>query len=325
MPRLSIMVLVSVAACSGRALGQDAASQSSPLLGAQSPDATPITTSPPKEVEEQAVDGVGKTVTAEQASTKAVADSSDEEAPADQKAGRLMRSGFTVGLAAAAHVSFSTSNSKPAGVAASAMPYVAIFPAYWSRGDITRTYCASRFLAEDDPQAAANAYAIKKAISQAPLSDQAKIIRACTPKVEKNEFTIASLGEQQEGGSCDPSSIELNESSECKDWVCKYTGWQLGVAGRCSWTWLGTYVGLPFAFSANNNVGGLNIAREYTPVGSFGLVFAPSSYAVVLVGISFANVLRHPMEEKASRAVVVPTFTAGIGGNLDIAAAFFPK
>jgi hypothetical protein len=334
------VLLLSVAVASETALGQESETHlnSSPATESAVPEST--ATSSDNACATRELDALAKTITIAQTSAdaavksaeaasisaKAAANSSDDGNAADTKAGRLMRSGFTVGLAASSHVVFSTKDSRAIGIAASAMPYFAVFPAYWSRGDITRAYCASYFLADDDPKAAADAYAIKRAISRVPEVDRVKIVAACTPDENKKEFSSLDLGQQQDGASCpSPDAITIDKNSSCKDWVCKYTGWKLGFAGRCSWTWLGGYVGLPFAFSANSDVGGSNITRDYKPVGSFGLVFAPSSYAVVLVGISFANVLQHPMDDKMSRSVIVPTFTAGIGGNLDIAAAFFPK
>ena len=280
---------------------------------------------------------------------------------AELKSGRLMRYGITAGVAAAVHVPFPGSPLR--GVGASALPYIAAFPAIWTKSPVTRAYCTAKWVGEDGPENAATAAAVKESIASLreetkrrgsqelggyyqPLHDNAhdkealptedamdarsKVWRELhgengapfTPVEAERELIACSDALAETTGSSDfPAACDTVHVHQL---IQAYSGWDTERSNRCAWTQLGGYVGLPFSYSVNDEIGGQDASREHRPYISSGLVFAPSSFVSFLVGLTLDNVTRPASLGAAAHDVTVPAITFGLGGNLDMLGALIP-
>jgi hypothetical protein len=280
---------------------------------------------------------------------------------AELKSGRLMRYGITAGLAAAVHVPFPGSPIR--GVGASALPYVAAFPGIWTKSPVTRAYCTAKWVGEDGPENAATAAAVKESIASlreetkrrggqdlrsyyAPLHDNAHDKEALptedamdargkvwselrseggapfTPVEAERELVACSDALAETTGSSDfPAACDTVHVHQL---IQAYSGWDTERSNRCAWTQLGGYVGLPFSYAVNDELGGHDASRRHTPFISSGLVFAPSSFVSFLVGLTLDNVTRAASLGSPAHDVTVPAITFGLGGNLDMLGALIP-
>jgi hypothetical protein len=278
------------------------------------------------------------------------------------KSGKLMRYGITAGVAAAVHVPF-FGDTGVRGVGASALPYIAAFPALWTKSNVTRAYCTAKWIGEDGPENAATLAAVKEAISSlreetkrrgtqdlgayyAPLHENAHDIEALPSEDAMNQRsklwqtmrgeangTVTPETEEAELVACEDSLKEATGSSDfpaacdtphVHELIKAYADWDTKRSNRCAFTHLGGYVGLPFSYSANDNLGGHEESRRHTPFVSSGLVFAPSSFVSFLFGITLNNVTRGASAGTLAHDVTVPAFTFGLGGNLDMLGALLP-
>ncbi len=278
------------------------------------------------------------------------------------KSGKLMRYGITAGVAAAVHVPF-FGDTGVRGAGASALPYIAAFPAVWTKSSTTRAYCTAKWIGEDGPENAATLAAVKETISSlreeskrrgtqevgayyAPLHENAHDIESLPSEDSMNarskvwqtlrgeaSGTVTTETTETELLACEDALKDATGSSDfpaacdtphVHELLNAYAGWDTKRNSRCGWTQLGGYVGLPFSYSVNDNLGGHEESRRHTPYLSTGLVFAPSSFVSFLFGITLNNVERGASAGTLAHDVTVPSFTFGLGGNLDMLGALLP-
>src|SRR6188768_2398093 len=147
------------------------------------------------------------------------------DAGADIKSGKLIRYGLTAGVAFSVHVPFRPSLQKYVGV--SGMPYLAILPGWWWRkmGNITRAYCADKFLFDSNEHAKKAADAMAEGIAQ--------------PR-----FQAANPGK----------AFPAKGGTDYVATVKQYSGWDASSdqVGACSfWQTVGFYGGYPTTFNVD--------------------------------------------------------------------------
>jgi hypothetical protein len=242
----------------------------------------------------------------ELADKKAKEEKKDEGGAADLagdfKAGRLIRYGVTGGAAFAVHVPLQPEEQEQAGV--SAMPYVAVFPFWWAiRGDVTRAYCGEFFSSADGESAMAYANTMATKLART-----------------RKQKTDPSVNDEYK-----PSRTEILD----------LTGWDTELKGSCGAARMfGLYWGIPASFNVNGKAPDTSDAiksRDFKPVSSVGLAFAPFAAVSLLLGYTWSHV--NDDEIKAGENAMPPIAYAGgknhtvhslsvsVGGNLDLVGA----
>lgn len=209
----------------------------------------------------------------------------------------LIKYGFTFGIAGVAITNKGLGKErKQDDIGITAMPYVAISPAYLYRlargASITNSYCAAKAitLKAAEAQKAANA----EAKAQARLSYR--------------------------GGDHEADFDKLKTDDQA-DAVRKLTGWDVDYAGRCGWTWITVFGGFPASYNANFKDDGVR-NHDTTTRGAFGLAFTPIPYFSVLLGISRIAV-KYDLTDESSELRRGWAYVTGIGGNVDIFGELF--
>jgi hypothetical protein len=247
----------------------------------------------------------------------------------DLKSGKLIRYGITAGVAGAAL--WQRHDHIQKSLATATMPYVAVFPAWWTpMGDATRAYCAASWLGSD-PVRDATAIAISDTVTALSAEGDSKILLAAVQQAALGQIRFAGLSFRRVGERALDTPPQLEELYKqdrplaVAATILKYSGWNVMLAGRCSvWRRFGVYLGLPATFSTNARLAAdLPIANiEFKPTYSFGLAIAPVSAISLLIGVTRSRVLRDlpKGKDEPDRAIGVSawSFTVAVGGNLDL-------
>ncbi len=280
-----------------------------------------------------------------------------EASLANMKAGKLISSGFTGGVALSTLALVSNDRvviEQPFAVAA--MPYIAIHPFYWAKSDAARAYCADTFIGGNKNTGAAAAQAIEVVTAKAALAgliagarsgrfrkrradewnpgmkgeNIANVTYCAPPDVDHDDdpCAIYDLNEKQAKAVIDGDYAKLaKEGSEAReDWLLDATHrrWNPTLAGKCGSTRFGVYFGinLPTKVDVSSRGGSIAVTEQsYNGIFSTGFVFAPSAYFSILAGIAHGRV------RPSADAGQVPVWGAnlGLGGNLDLIGLFAGK
>jgi len=200
------------------------------------------------------------------------------------------------------------------GFAVAVTPYVGVLPRRWFiKGDVTRRYCANKWLL-GDAQQTADAYAYAKARVEAEK------------ELEKSE-----LDEKERARLEGVKDSKSNSGHDAK--VKELTGWRPGAPGRCGAFVPGLYVGIPAKFktSAFDGIEGLT-TDEFDPLFSTGIIFAPTAAFSFMLGYTVSSVHTEGSYEGATlagedepetfsykRTRRTGHLSIGIGANFDLA------
>lgn len=242
---------------------------------------------------------------------------------------KLIERGISVGAAATAVVHLGTGGGrnfdlKPQA-AVVAMPYLALYPAYWTSTEPVRKFCASKHSREEeDARRAADVVARKRAevyadqfraaylaggdegldaalssagATSAPaLGTAVMATGAPDARAQHSEALIAAI-------SADPGLID----------------WPMNSSASCYGHMFGAYIGRPADFDVTYRSGGNTLGvQSHTSIVSAGLAITPSAYVSLLVGYTYGRVSFEADERKVELNAHSLSFS--IGGNLDFLA-----
>ncbi len=272
---------------------------------------------------------------------KAVGDKDDEggdkeqDLAADFKSGKLIKYGITGGAALAVHI---PTSENQVGAGASAMPYLALYPFWWTalngpRGDITKAFCAESWLSGSRESAGdvADKLAEKLAKRRFDQDTLAKAKKSC----EKVPLADAK---KCKADAIDKAGAFPTDKDEKQAEILKRTGWDTEKDGRCSWGRVfGFYWGLPASYNTNGKAPDTKDtvkARDFKPVSSFGVAYAPVSAVSILVGYTWSHVTDDAKDADTTTMPATPAYTGGVnhtvhsvsvsvGGNLDLVGVLF--
>lgn len=216
----------------------------------------------------------------------------------------LLEHGLVAGAGLGLHAPGLGSGTRQTDVATTGFAYVAVVPAYWFLGDVTRKYCAST----GDPQGAANLFAAQK---RYPNTSSAVLTKKLAPKPE--------FPDPSDAGTVQPFTADEKAS------ITASTGWDLTRPGSCfsHLTWLGLFAALPGSYTTNVLAGGVppTLSKEVHPYGAFGLLFAVRPYAHVLAGLTIAHTAIGPSDTSSEQNMISLFF--GLGTTIDVLGAVF--
>lgn len=243
-----------------------------------------------------------------------------------QKAIKLMELGITVGAGLA--VLIPTSNDNALREAApTAMPYVAVFPGYWTGGAERNKYCASAWsLEEEDAQKAAVAKAkkwgrrvVQNALVRIAAGESAQDIAVLWSNISSDNTKLTEQAQKLVNNSTDLKTQEE---------VASYLGslrWNPAYKGRCGGTKWGLWVGRPLNFEAtrNENHGPANGAEHVTfrPDIAAGFALTPNAYVTFLLGATYGRFNPVTPHDKSTADEFL--YTVALGGNIDFLLRFF--
>jgi hypothetical protein len=273
---------------------------------------------------------------------------SGEGAQADKDAAetsvrRLVETGVTVGVAYAIQVPASSSLPKQAmtkqttrldGADASVMPYVAMFPSYWTKSPEARHYCATDWgLGYERGQLAAHGqarvearrlvhHAIEMFIAGLGEAEVVQAWREAKATEALSDDAYAQLASQLK--ALVTQGTPDNKVVESIVVALSASRWQPGLAGKCGWTKIGAYVGIPANFDTTALSGTesapTRAKRELQPLVSFGVVLAPNTMVSVLGGLTYSR-----FEEVDGQRPGAWSWTIGLGGNVDLVTSLVSK
>jgi hypothetical protein len=239
---------------------------------------------------------------------------------------KLIERGISVGAAATAVVHLGTGGGrnfdlKPQA-AVVAMPYLALYPAYWTSTEPVRKFCASKHSREEeDARRAADVVARKRAevyadqfrtaytaggaeglraaLRDAGAGSTKTLERAVTATIarpQRSEALIATI-------AADPELVD----------------WPMNSSASCYAHMFGAYIGRPADFDVTYRSGGDTLGvQSHTSIVSAGLAITPSAYVSLLVGYTYGRVSFEADERKVELNAHSLSFS--IGGNLDFLA-----
>jgi hypothetical protein len=262
------------------------------------------------------------------------------------KSGKLISSGLTGGLALAVQTPLGTVDSTgQKSSKAVAMPYLLVLPAYFSKPEAVRVYCASTWGSGSESTAQRAAIAIAKeraellfdavvsairaeqkddaAIATQLLGDKAiEVTRDdTTRKVYSAQEVVTAIRDWDSPGKGDQAA-KSNKRNEIIQWLAAQD-WNPSLKGRCGWTKVGVWVGKPLAYDIRSTVKDAGQAeRQFSSVVAFGLGYSPNAYFSILGGVTLGNIAD---VRDDNTKVDVPAWagTVAIGGNLDLLGGIF--
>lgn len=280
----------------------------------------------------------------------------------DLATGKFIESGVTGGIAMMLHSELSSGRDsiKQRTSEITAVPYVLFLPGYWGSKPEVDKYCAGRFNAGSvEAQESADSNAMRRA--EIPL----KALLAGVEANRTLEEIRGWIGSSAGGDTKNPSLKQLSSATyelaklyvtdkkkndpelrealvERRDLLLRaiaaeVIGWTPGVPPKtryCVGRKFGIWVGFPInSFKARIESYTVDVdaernkERDVRPIVSFGLGIAPNAIVTGLVGVSYSVVRlpNDPMDLEKTNPYGYWSFTAGIGGNLDIINLFRRK
>lgn len=236
---------------------------------------------------------------------------------------KLIERGISVGAAATVVVHLGTGGGrnfdlKPQA-AVVAMPYLALYPAYWGSTEPVRKFCASKHSREEeDARRAADVVARKRAtvyadqfstaysaggregLMAALKSAEASSIEALTRAV-----TATIAGSKQSEALITTIAADSN-----------LVDWPMNSSADCLGHMFGAYIGRPVDFDVTyRSYGNALGEKTHTSIVSAGLAFTPSAYVSLLVGYTYGRVSFE--EDKERVELNAHSLSFSVGGNLD--------
>lgn len=297
------------------------------------------------EVQTKADADKDKAVAEEKATTAEAKADEAKAVAANLRSGKLLQYGVTGGVGFAVQIpldakSESNKFSATDDATVGALPYVALFPGYWSQAAATNKYCASEWsVSASEAQVAADAIARSQA---APLVDSLLHVYRAGPeggnervtnwiknsdeygRLRPHESRVVELIQNHETGAGDQKksarrALEDLVSAEVIDW-------SPGVPTSCWRRRFGLFVGVPLAHSLGFEYDGKSVGDFDVDAGvAGGLVFAPNAYVTILLGVSYATADLSATDADAheiKETVDLLGLMVSIGGTLDLAAIF---
>lgn len=258
-----------------------------------------------------------------------------EGALALAKAGKLMSSGVTAGVALAVHTGLGSSSGQIA-VDSSAMPYVMIHFGYIGADEPVRLYCSSAwaFGGHGSEATAAAVGASRKWAEPIVASIEAELKLGMTPaevlegrrgeawlqndprKLDVLLRVMEKLHEAISSGDTAARAAAITSIARFK-WDAAYR------AKGCAIRGLGLWIGKPLGYTTATKVSESNRAeRDLKPIIATGLGWTPHAYFTLLAGVSVSN-MGGEEGDSVTRERTVASFTFGVGGNLDLVGDLF--
>jgi len=230
----------------------------------------------------------------------------------------LLKYGVSIGLAAAFSLPSAASRH---GIGVSAMPYVAMFPAYWRDiGEETREYCAAHALYMNHRDAQRRADSLARYNAGEDYTEDLE--RRDDGKKHCRPGTKCVL--LQPGGAASDSPALEFDKVDADAAVEQYREWTPGVPGRCFWKKIGLYLGLPTKFTTGYGVDSAP-ATNYPKI-SLGVAIAPAAYVNLLLGATYGDAEVPAMSEgMKTKLESYWQFTLSLGGTADIVGTLVSK
>jgi hypothetical protein len=242
---------------------------------------------------------------------------------------KLIERGISVGAAATVVVHLATGGGRSFDLkpqaAVVAMPYLALYPAYWGSTEPVQKFCASKHSREEsDARRAADVVARKRAevyadqllAAYAAGSDDGLMAAlrdaGATPSVALTK-AVAAAAQKAEPAEHAQSSEALIATIAADP---ELIDWPLNSNASCGSHMLGVYVGRPADFDVTYRSGGNAMGTQsHTSIVSAGLAFTPSAYVSLLVGYTYGRVSFEASERTI--ALNAHSLAFSLGGNLD--------
>jgi hypothetical protein len=243
--------------------------------------------------------------------------------------GKLIERGLSVGAAATAVVHLASGGGrnfdlKPQA-AVVAMPYLALYPAYWVSTEPVRKFCASKHsLEEEDARRAADAVARKRAevyvdqfrTAYAEGGDKALAAALSSAGATSGLALGTAVMETSAPADRDQHSEALIAAISADPGLID---WPMNSSASCYAHMFGAYIGRPADFDVTYRSGGDTLGvQSHTSIVSAGLAITPSAYVSLLVGYTYGRVSFEADERKVELNAHSLSFS--IGGNLDFLA-----
>lgn len=283
-----------------------------------------------------------------------------EERYRDLSTGKFIESGVTGGIALTfqTDLSWSRDNVKQRTSMPSATPYLLLLPAYWAAKPEINKYCAASWSRDVvAAQDAADKHSLRRAMkSFDTLIDAVRLGKTITevskalkmPEGTEISTYLFELAHSLINTKVQPvppvtpvplATREAIKAMLVRQIAIEVVDWTPGAPPKARYCLrrklLGIWVGVPVSkFDArieshafeDDGVAATNTKRTVQPRVSFGWGIAPNATVTVLLGLTYSTVeVPNAATAMTTASVGIWSFTAGIGGNLDIINLFRKK
>lgn len=260
----------------------------------------------------------------------------------------LEKGGLTGGVALAVHVPMGNNDrAELVNLNASAMPYLAVVPAYWRNRPQQNKYCASVWGGGNVNEAIQAAGATVQGQARRKFELLSQHLKAFSAESnEKDALEVAGLifkgktnETKEKNQAAERIASDLNRSLKQSDdletslkeaFIARIADlyWDATTAGNCWGYKFGLFVGVPARYEAETRIRELPMGnprgeREAIPRVSFGLAVVPNSWLQVLLGVTYSDIKTGQLDgtdEGQTRAMW--TYLVGVGGTIDVVNIF---